>query len=66
MKRTLTALAAAGFLALIAGPALAGGGCGSWSNQSVGVPDTSHDRVAEGDHSIPETTQTASSDEISE
>jgi len=66
MKRTLTALAAAGFLAVMAGPALAGGGCGSWGSQSVSAPDHSGDHVAQGEQSTPVPTQTASTEEKSE
>ena len=66
MKRTLTALTAAGFLAVMAGPALAGGGCGSWSSQSVGLPDRNGDHVAQDEQSTPVPTQTASSEEKSE
>jgi hypothetical protein len=57
MKKTLAALAAAGFVAMMAGPAWAGGGCGSWGTQSVGT-DGDHRTVAEGEQSIPTTTKT--------
>ena len=69
MKRTLSALAAAGFLAVLAGPALAGGGCGNWGSQSVGIPDRNGGHVAEGEiqgeQSTPAPTQTASTDDKS-
>ena len=65
MKRTLTALVALGFLAVMAGPALAGPGCGSWDTQSVGV-DRGGDQVAQGEQSHPVPTQTASTDQKSE
>lgn len=64
MKRTLTALAALGFLAVTAGPALAGGGCGSWGTHSVSADPS--DRVAQGEQSTPVPTQTASTEEKSE
>jgi hypothetical protein len=66
MKRALTALAASGFLAVIAGPALAGGGCGNWGSQNVSVPDRGGDHVAQGEQSHPVPTQTASTDEKAE
>jgi len=70
MKRTLTALAAAGFLAVMAGPALAGEGCGHWGSQSVSVPDRNGGHVAQGETqgepSTPAPTQTASTEEKSE
>ena len=66
MKRTLTALTAAGFLVVMAGPALAAGGCGSWGSQNVSVPDRSGDHVAQGEQSHPVPTQTASTDEKAE
>ena len=65
MKRTLTALAALGFLAASAGTALAGGGCGSWGTHSVDA-DPSDRTVAQGEQSTPVPTQTASSEEKSE
>jgi hypothetical protein len=64
MKRTLTALAALGFLAVMAGPALAGGGCGGSHLQSVKADPS--DRVAQGEQSTPVPTQTASTEEKSE
>ena len=66
MKRTLTALVASGFLVVMAGPALAAGGCGSWGSQNVNVPDRSEDHVAQGEQSTPVPTQTASTEEKSE
>jgi len=66
MKRTLTALVASGFLVVMAGPALAAGGCGSWGSQSVGNPDRSGNHVAQGEQSTPVPTQTASTEEKSE
>ena len=58
MKKTLAAVAAAGFLAVMAGPALAGPGCGGAAhNQSVGIPETSGP-VAQGEQSTPAQTQT--------
>ena len=65
MKRTLTALVALGFLAVTAGPALAGSGCGSWGSQSVST-DRGDRHVAEGEQSTPVPTQTASTEEKSE
>jgi len=64
MKRILTALAASGFLAVMVGPALADGGCGHMSSQSVSAPSTAQDQVVQGDQSTP--TQTASTKEKSE
>ena len=66
MKRTLTALTAAGFLVVMAGPALAAGGCGSWGSQNVSVPDRGGGHVAQGEQSHPVPTQTASTEEKSE
>ena len=66
MKRTLTALVASGFLAVMAGPALAGGGCGSWGSQNVSVPDRGDGHVAQGEQSTPVPTQTASTEEETE
>ncbi len=65
MKRTLTALAAAGFLAVTAGPALAGSGCGSWGTHNVKA-DPSDRTVAQGEQSTPVPTQTASTEDKSE
>ena len=70
MKNTLAAVAAAGFLAVMAGPALAGPGCGGAAhNQSVGIPEASGP-VAQGEQSTPAQTQTetqtASTDAASE
>jgi hypothetical protein len=59
-------LAASGFLAVLAGPALADGGCGHWSAQSVSAPTTSQDQVVQGEQSTPVSTQTASTDEKSD
>lgn len=68
MKKTCAALAAAGFLAVTAGPALAGGSCGSFSPQSVGLPGDDPATVAEGGQSTPTTTvtQTASTEAAAE
>ena len=65
MKRILTALAAAGFLAVSAGPALAGSGCGSWGTHNVKA-DPSDRTVAQGEQSTPVPTQTASTEDKSE
>jgi len=66
MKRTLTALAASGFLAVMAGPALAGSGCGNWGAQTAGGPDRADGHVAQGEQSTPAPTQTASTKDKSE
>ena len=70
MKRTLTALAAAGFLAVMAGPALAGSGCGGWSTHTAGLAERSGDPSTQTGQSTPAPTpvptQTASTDEKSE
>ena len=67
MKKTLAALAAAGFVAAMTGPAWAGSGCGNWGTQSVGT-DGDHRTVAEGEQTIPTTTatQTASTEVATE
>ena len=67
MKKTLAALAAAGFLAAMAGPALAGGGCGGFSTQSVSA-EGDQQIVAGGEQSTPTTTttQTASTEAATE
>ncbi len=64
MKRALTALAAAGFLAVLAGPAVAG--CGGMHSQSVSAPVPSQDQVVQGEQSTPVSTQTATADEAAE
>lgn len=68
MKRILTTLAATGFLAAVAGPAVAD--CSGMHTQSVSVPPTSQDQVAQGEiqgeQSTPVPTQTASTEEKSE
>lgn len=65
MKRTLTALVAAGFLAVLAGPAVAD--CGAHMGaQSVSAPSTSQDQVVQGEQSTPVPTQTASTDDKTE
>ena len=66
MKRTLAALAAAGFLAVMAGPALAGGGCGSWGSQTAGGPDGDNRNISHGEQSTPVPTQTASTQDDAE
>ena len=69
MKKTLAALAAAGFLAVMAGPAMAAGGCGSFSTQSVSA-EGDQQIVAGGEQSTPTTTttttQTASTEAATE
>ena len=67
MKKTCAALAAAGFLAVMAGPALAAGGCDNWSTQSVSA-EGDQQIVAGGEQSTPTTTttQTASTEAASE
>lgn len=64
MKRVLTALAASGFLAVLAGPAVAD--CGGMHTQSVSAPVPSQDQVAQGEQSTPVPTQTANTKEKSE
>jgi hypothetical protein len=64
MKRILTALAATGFLAAVAGPAVAE--CGAMHNQSVSMPPTSQEQVAQGEQSTPVPAQTATKEEKSE
>lgn len=64
MKRILTALAATGFLAVLAGPAVAG--CGAMHSQSVSLPPASQDQMAQGEQSTPVPTQTATTEEKSE
>ena len=62
MKRIVTVIAAAGFLAASAAPALAGSGCGFYGHQTADHPQGPRERVAEGPQSYPTTaTQTASS-----
>ncbi len=60
MKRTFAALAAAGFLAVMAGPALAGGGCGNWSTHTAGGADGDNRNLSQLEQSTPVPTQTAS------
>lgn len=64
MKRTLTALAATGFLAVVAGPAAAD--CSGMHSQSVSAPATSQEQVAQGEQSTPVPTQTSPTEEKSE
>jgi hypothetical protein len=64
MKRILTTLAASGFLAVTAGPAVAD--CGGMHAQSVSAPPTSQDQVVQGEQQTPPPTQTASTKEKSE
>ncbi len=68
MKKICAALAAAGFWVAMTGPALAGGGCGSFSPQSVGLPGGDNATVAQGEQSTPTTTvtQTASTEAATE
>ena len=69
MKKTLAALAAAGFLAVMSGPAMAAGGCGTWDAQSVSA-EGDQPIVAQGEQSTPDTTttttQTASTEAATE
>jgi hypothetical protein len=64
MKRILTTFAATGFLAVMAGPAVAG--CGVSHSQSVSAPATGQDQVVQGEQSTSSTTQTASTKDKAE
>lgn len=57
MKRTIAALAAAGFFAAMAIPGLAVADCGHLGAQSAGVDQ----QIAQGEQSTPMPTQPASS-----
>jgi len=63
MKRVLTALAATGFLAAVAGPAVAD--CGATHSQSVSATPASQEQVAQGEQSTPVPNQSATTEEKS-